>query len=1198
MRLSTAIILIVTTSVVAQDIQPPSNPEKGSSKPSKLKTVFADDFGNDTRSDYTIKGDSSWEEGRLTLAEGTLIEREINGGSRAKVTVRLESSELTPQQPQSELRVRLKLDGASDCYVRIRRQMEDGQEVSSVALIEIDEKEGKPITQLVRERELGTPASRLIMVEYRNGLVGVGLPERPFVAYISNGSARVVSVALESKGTSVGLNSFVGAAAQSNGRELTVTEKEQLATAEAHSRKRFSLNRQGKYAEAAKAEEKALEIRRVMLGAKHPDCALSLSTIATLSEINGDYARAERLHKQAIDIQKSELGAQHPVFAQSLNNLAVLYIQKGDYDRAKPHCEQALQIRKLVFGERHPSYAESLNNLAFLYNQLRKYALAVPLLKEAVEIKKSTVGKQHRSYARSLNNLAFLYYRMGDYSGAEPLFKQATEIQQAVLDSQHPAYAQGLHNLAMLYWKTGDYDAAEPLFKQAIEIQKATLGIQHPLYATSLNNFVGLCMDMGLYAEAEPILKSVVGIMASVKGEQHPDYATSLNNLAQLHLKMGNFEAAEPLYDQSRDIRRKVLGKDHPAYSESLNNVASLFSTTGDYARADRLFRQSLQIQLRHLEATAPIQAERQQRRSQNAVRFHLDNGLANAIEGGTLDATLVAGDLWRWKGAVTARQHAYRKVGRNPKLAPLFADLRDVAQQVSAEVARIPLPPAKPTADSLEAFREKRAAWDARFVKLRRLREDLEQQIAAGSLEFRRLRKSLTFEHVQSMLPRRSAFVDFLEYRHGSPDSNSKGKLLYESRYLALITTKNGTCKLVGLGSSKIVNDAISEFRVSLTEQRLPENPTTGEDRRLRELLWLPVEKHLAGIETVILSPDTALGTLPFAALPGRDPDSFLIEDYRLVTMPYTGLLRELAERDGRVVPKNRGLLVVGDVKYGETVQSDTGIAVVGKQGHSGRAGSQSWGALSGFSAELATIKNLHQKQFGSSTPLDLVVGTKATEGSFLDRAAHYETVHVITHGFFADPDARTIAQTDTKTKELDRAEEASTKLLPGLLSGLVMAGANNPTSLNDGILRASEIETVSLDGVDLVVLSACETGLGTTAGGEGLTGLQRAFQVAGARSVVASLWKVEDRATQELMKQFYTNLWFKKMSKINALRQAQLWMLNHPDELKAVGVANPSLRGKGKLPKVAESNDPAKQVGRTHPFYWAAFQLSGDWR
>lgn len=232
---------------------------------------------------------------------------------------------------------------------------------------------------------------------------------------------------------------------------------------------------------------------------------------------------------------------------------------------------------------------------------------------------------------------------------------------------------------------------------------------------------------------------------------------------------------------------------------------------------------------------------------------------------------------------------------------------------------------------------------------------------------------------------------------------------------------------------------------------------------------------------------------------------------------------------------------------------------------------------------------------------PIRVLSEREATEESFLDEAREYRLLHVITHGDFAGDDIRSIDQMEM-VSQLGRDDSELTRnstnvFQPNLLSGLVMAGANqgsqNDTRDSDGILRASEIESASLSGVDLVVLSACETGLGAVAGGEGLTGLQRAFQIAGARSVLARLWKVDDKATTELMGLFYQNLWAKNMTKLDALHDAQLLMIRNYDpqsgELRGLG---------GKSVQAATKPTGSQETKRCDARFWAAFQLSGDWR
>jgi CHAT domain-containing protein len=215
------------------------------------------------------------------------------------------------------------------------------------------------------------------------------------------------------------------------------------------------------------------------------------------------------------------------------------------------------------------------------------------------------------------------------------------------------------------------------------------------------------------------------------------------------------------------------------------------------------------------------------------------------------------------------------------------------------------------------------------------------------------------------------------------------------------------------------------------------------------------------------------------------------------------------------------------------------------------------------------------------------MISGREATEEAFRKNAPKHRFLHLATHGYFAPPSLRSAlatANADSGRLQLDRKSSMNViGMHPGLLSGLALAGANRKPEpdAHDGILSAEEVATMNLSKVDLVVLSACETGLGKVAGGEGLLGLQRAFQVAGAKSVVASLWQVDDNATRVLMAEFYRNLWEKKLSKLESLRQAQITMLRSYDpkagKLRGVGGVGPK---------------------RPSPFYWAPFVLSGDWR
>ena len=389
----------------------------------------------------------------------------------------------------------------------------------------------------------------------------------------------------------------------------------------------------------------------------------------------------------------------------------------------------------------------------------------------------------------------------------------------------------------------------------------------------------------------------------------------------------------------------------------------------------------------------------------------------------------------------------------------------------------------------------------------------------------------------------------------------------------------------------------------------------TTG--RELRRLIWDPIAETVGEAETVLVSPDGILGTVAFQALPGRRTNSYLVEDHRIVTIPVPRLLPLLMEENPKELPSHV-LLAMGGVDYqhasAEKPEPKKRDFMTNRLAQSGsdRAASdgQQFDPLSQTREEMRFVANLCKEMFTvDSDDVIQLTGSTATESRFRDLAPHCFHLHIATHGFFADPSKKSAfspesaeeAAGETSSTNLPIAQDTSSSgtaassdlpkrrligLNPGLLSGLAFAGANREPEpdQDDGILTAQEISFLPLNGVDTVVLSACDTGLGKVAGGEGLLGVQRAFQISGARTTIASLWNVDDLTTRLLMERFYKNLWEDSgdgqgMSKIDALWEAQLWILRNPDVIRGAERVH-------------------TQATRTPPYYWAAFSLSGDWR
>ncbi len=384
------------------------------------------------------------------------------------------------------------------------------------------------------------------------------------------------------------------------------------------------------------------------------------------------------------------------------------------------------------------------------------------------------------------------------------------------------------------------------------------------------------------------------------------------------------------------------------------------------------------------------------------------------------------------------------------------------------------------------------------------------------------------------------------------------------------------------------------------------------GPARSLRQLIWDRIDPHLTDCSSVIVIPDGSLTAVPWAALPGEEPGSYLLQDYAVSTAAYPQQIYGLMIREP--VGSN-GMTIAGGMDYDQEtiayrpasppaepgqllaahVPEDRGAALLERSGDR-----QSWPPLAGSSGELRILSKLFEENAEGLVAALTGSQSRETDAAALMSSSRY--VHLATHGFFERPDEQRVYQQNLRKVRLFETAAAShlsgatvAGRNPLLLSGLVFGGANRQPRIDDlglptgedGLLTAEEIVGLNLEGTELVVLSACETALGeqTTPGG-GVFGLQKAFHRAGARTVVASLWSVDDRATQTLMVEFYRNLWERGLGRQQALREAQLTMIRH---------FNP--RTGGLDDKLEEAIEDAV-TGGLPAYFWAAFTLSGDWR
>ena len=931
--------------------------------------------------------------------------------------------------------------------------------------------------------------------------------------------------------------------------------------------------KQAKYVKAEPLYLEALQIRREVLGNKHPDTAQSLGNLALLYSNQGQYAKAEPRFLEALQIRRETLGNKHPDTATSIDLQGVLYFRQAQYAKAEPLFVEALKIRREVLGNKHPDTAGSIDNLGDLYSDLGQYAKAETLYLEALKIRREVLGNKHPYTAISIVHLATHYFDQGQYAKADTLYSEALKIRREVLGNNHPYTAQSLSNLALLYSNQSQYAKAEPLLLEALNIKRGVLGNKNPDTANSINSLAVFYYHQAQYAKSETLYIEALQIRREVLGNKHPDTAESINNLAQLYEQQAQYAKAEPLLLDALNINREVLGNNHQTTAKSIVNLAGLFHKQAQYSIAEPLYNEALNIRNDHLQGYSIIQSENVQILMAKENKFFLDglltNALANHTPGGGYDHVL------SWKGMIYRRQNLLRALQGND---PLKKELSDTIRQLATLLNGTPKP-------------GEGNQYEAKIKTLSEKKEKLEKELAKQipSLNLAKVTPTALLNLVASEV----ILIDIFQYIHSSLPKQGNDEQVLESRYAAWVIRKDKPIVRLELGSAEDINKLVFQWRSSLSTRKSPSEGPQDPALALREKIWLPIAKHLDGAKTVIISPDGMLGTLPFTALPGEDIKKYLIEERNIAVVPFLQTLPDLLTKK-----ENTGIasmLALGDVAYDvEAISPSSTSSLLAVRGEKGTK----WNRLPGTKAEVLSIENSFRKYFPSGSLVELNQN-KASEQSVRESAPKSRYLHFATHGFFADETVKAMAAKQGDNKKMMGEKVVVTGENPGLLSGLVLAGANLPPKGNgdDGILTASEVAELDLTGVELAILSACETGLGKTAGGEGIFGLQRAFQLSGARTVVASSWKVPDLSTKELMVRFYGNLWEKKMGKLESLREAQLWVMK---EGKAAGLdrgiddESVVVKETKKEPVKLESSTKGEMLP---PKYWAAWILSGAW-
>jgi len=830
----------------------------------------------------------------------------------------------------------------------------------------------------------------------------------------------------------------------------------------------------------------------------------SLRTSATRLEGAARFEQARSTFERALNLAEDALGPNHQYVGMLVFDLAGNALERHDDSSAQSLYYQSILMFDRLWGPGHPYSAMARARLALLQRRAGQSQNAEDILRPALAAMERSLGPEHPWVVRCLVTLANLRNDAGDAEEAEAITRRGLSALEKTHQTGTMLDAMLLNTLANLQRQKNDLGTAERLSQRSLDIAERLQGPDTYFVSAVLQNFGIVARERKDYETAQTHYRRALAIRERIVGADHPDVAGLLNNLANVYHATGDDAKALDTHFRALRLWEKAVGPNARMTLLSVGNIAATYASLGDIANALAFQRRADAILETQIALTLATGSERQKLAFMRSVAERTDRTIwlhLHQAPDNADAASLAATVLLQRKGRV---QDAMTDVFAAVRQRVADADdrlLMDRLNETTTQLAKL----------MLERSDTQNVAPP--IARLEARKEQLEATLSEHSAEFRAQTQPVTLEAVQHAMPDDAALVEFGVFRPFDPTAERNAEAYGSPHYAAYVIRKRASPVGVDLGAVADIDPMIGRFRNALRD---PQSQVTTPARALDERVLQPLRSSLDGVTRLLISPDGDLNLVPFEAFVDRQ-GHYLIERY---ASSYLTSGRDLLRMQvSRAVPGRS--VIVADPLFGEPAATSELY----------------FAPLSGSATEGRAIKAL----FPDAT---LLMGVRATKAT-VARVKAPRILHIASHGFF-----------------LNGAGPAGAAQNPLLRSGLALAGGN--VAQRDGILTALEASGLDLWGTKLVTLSACDTGVGEIQNHEGVYGLRRAFVLAGAETLVMSLWPVSDYITRDAMVGYYARL-REGAGRGDALRQAKFEILKRPS--------------------------------RSHPYYWAGFIQSGEW-
>jgi len=925
---------------------------------------------------------------------------------------------------------------------------------------------------------------------------------------------------------------------------------------------------------AVKVARKLYEAQRKLTGEGSLETQRRKQTLASAMQVAGDHAGSIKLYTELLQAVEKQKGPDSREALYAMMPLVGSYWSQNRLDELEPIYLRMLAISKKLDGEASLPYASQLMMYGTLLNARNEYSSAQRIFEEMLAIHEALAKtKDDPQLLSAMQSVASIYWQTNQKPKAIALYDRMIAMVQKSTTMSVMTRATTLWSVAAVYHYGGREDLAKPLSRKVIELYEKEIAElektkpDDPMILSMLGQLGMNYRQLDDLASADRVLTRAIALetkrggfggwgpmLADLKRAQgNPKAALALLEQAQAQLtkvsptsataynmpiaevlrELGQLERAEALITAHMAHLAKTYGKKHPFYGLSLLSMARVFMASGKIGQAERMLADSLEIAERELtlvlktgtEADHAVYFARNGYQLDTAIDFQLGFAPKSASA-----ARLGLTTLLRRKGRVLDAAAASLATIRS-KLSADDKRLLDDLASARTQLAKLTV--AGPTATGEATYAKEITALEDEIHRL-------ELEVGKKSAAYRVVSQAIELGAIQKLIPKDARLVEIVNFQPSDPKAVYQAKYVPLPRqYAAYVVGKTGAPVFVDLGSAAAIDAAVEKFRKSLSDPADTHAATHG--RALYDLTMAKIVPQLGGATQVLIAPDGSLNVVPFSALVD-DKQRYLIARF---TFTYLTSGRDLLRLNVKTTAQGGGVIFADPMFDGAPAPKGEAPRTRGRR--SADLASLAWPALPGTGEEAVEVEK-------TMRGMTIYRGAQATEGTL--KAVHGPKIlHLATHGFFLP---------DEPASKVDAAAPPSAYENPLLRSGLAFTGANKLSSgSEDGILTAMEATGLDLWGTKLVVLSACETGAGKVTNGEGVYGLRRALVIAGAESLVMSLWQVDDVATKELMTGYYKRLKAGK-PRSSALRDVQL-----------------EIQGRTEY---------------AHPYFWASFLPAGD--